>query len=108
MEASEYESVSFETRNFVDDMRDPAIRALALRPYNRRNEYITSLVNKHGKVLSGLNNEEVWAIGRYCQHLIESGVVKGTFFPTKEGVPEAPKHIDIVSYFSVRDFNEVA
>ena len=99
--SSEYDSVDFETRNFVDDMRDPAIRALALRPYNRKNEYIISLVNKHGRVLSGLNNEEIWAIGRYCQYLIESGAVKANIFPTKENTaPEGAKHVDIVQYYS--------
>ena len=105
---SDYEELDFDTRNFIDDMRDPAIRSLALRPYDRRNELITSLINKHGKVMSGIKNDQLWAIGRYCQHLIESGVVEGSFFPTKEGNVDTPKHENIVHYYSIKQYSDIA
>ena len=98
----EYETLTFDERNFVDDMHDDHIRSLAFRPYNKSNLYFTSLVNKHGKVLSRLDQDKIWAIGRYCQALIENGIVKASIFPTKDGgkPSDRPGHIGIVNYFA--------
>lgn len=87
-----------EVKSFVDDMRDEAILNLARRPYDRYALNRTTLRDKHGTAMHNLTPDEMWAIGRYCQYLIEVGAVKITFPASKETVE--PIHIDQLTYWN--------